>query len=44
MGHGRFPMLADGAFQIFGLFKSADGNADALDFSPKKFYYQTTIR
>lgn len=24
MGHGRFPALADGAFQVLGLFKSAD--------------------
>ena len=24
VGHGRFPTLADGAFQVLGLFKSAD--------------------
>ena len=24
VGHSRFPALADGAFQVLGLFKSAD--------------------
>ena len=24
VGHGRFPTLADGAFQVLGLFKSSD--------------------